>query len=72
MCVGGPSISMPKPPAAPAPTEALKAVNQDVAAARDNTARRMAARLSLMRTNQTSGLGLTTQATTANKTLLGT
>lgn len=72
MCIGGPSIKAPTPPpAAPPPTEALKQVNADVAAARDNTARRMAARLSLARTNVTGGLGLTGPVQTTNKVLLG-
>ncbi len=71
MCVGGPTISAPKPPPAQAPTEALKTVTQDAMAARDNTNRRLAARLSLSRTNATSPLGVTSQANVTNKTLLG-
>ncbi len=71
MCLGSPSIPTPKAPVAAPPVEALKTITQDAAAARDNTNRRLAARLSLQRTNQTSPLGLTTQAQVTNKTLLG-
>ena len=72
MCVGGsPEIKLPPPPAASKPAEALKEVNADVAAARDNTNRRLAARLSLKRTQATSPLGLTNAATVTNKKLLG-
>ncbi len=71
MCLGSPSLAMPKPPAAAPPVEALKTVTQDAIAARDNTNRRLASRLSLQRTNQTSPLGLTGPAQTTNKTLLG-
>jgi hypothetical protein len=71
MCVGSPSINLPKPPAPSKPVEALQQVNADTAAARDNTNRRLAARLSLMRTQATSPLGLTTQASVTSKKLLG-
>lgn len=53
------------------PAEALKTISTDQANARDNTLRRMAQKLSLQRTNQTSPLGLTDQASVARKALLG-
>ncbi len=71
MCLGTPDIKGPPKMPAAAPTEALKQVTQDVAAARDNTNRRLAARLSLQRTNATSPLGVTSDASVTNKTLLG-
>ena len=71
MCIGGSAPAAPKPPVAAPASEALKNVNQDVAASRDNTMRRMAARLSLQRTNVTGGQGVTGEATTTRKTLLG-
>ncbi len=71
MCTGGNKISVPKPPAPQQATEALKEVSADAAASRDNTNRRLAARLSLQRTNATSPLGVTGAASTTQKTLLG-
>ncbi len=71
MCLGTPNISAPPKMPVAAPTEALKQVSQDVAAARDNTNRRLAARLSIQRTNATTPLGLPGDASTTNKTLLG-
>lgn len=72
MCMGGtPNIDIPKPPPPAKPSEALKTVQRDQQMARDNTLRRMAARLSLQQTNSTTPLGLSTPATTDRKTLLG-
>ncbi len=72
MCVGGsPTIKLPPPPAMTKPVEALKEVNADVAASRDNTNRRLAARLSLRKTQATGPMGLTDPASVTNKTLLG-
>jgi hypothetical protein len=62
---------MPAAPSAPAPSEALKQVTVDQQAARDNSLRRIGLRLSLNRTNATSGMGLTNEASTTNKTMLG-
>ncbi len=71
MC-SAPDIPSPPPPPAPVqPSEALKTVSADQAAARDNTLRRMAQRLSLQQTNATSPLGLTSAASTQRKALLG-
>jgi hypothetical protein len=72
MCMSSPKIPAPSPPPSSAtPAEALKTINADQAAARDNSLRRMAARLSMERTNVTGGLGLANTATTTQKTLLG-
>lgn len=72
MCMSTPKIpSQTAAPAAVTPAEALKTVSADQASARDNTLRRMAARLSLQQTNKTSPTGVTTTAATQTKTLLG-
>lgn len=70
MC-SSPKISTPAPPPAAKPIEALKEVTQDVAAARDNTLRRMASRLTLAKTNATGPGGLSAPAAVTGKKLLG-
>ncbi len=71
MCgLSAPSIKMPAPPA-PVQAESLKTVTPDAMAARDNTNRRLAAQLSLKRTQATGPGGLTGTPMVSNKRLLG-
>jgi len=64
-----PSMPAPPPPA-PLP-EPLKDMDQRVAAGRDSTRRKAAALASLSSTRLTSPLGLTSQASTTQASLLG-
>lgn len=70
-----PSMPAPPPPPEPLPAPptpaALKEADEQVIQARRDTRKRAASLASLSGTRLTSPLGLTTQATTMQKSLLG-
>jgi hypothetical protein len=61
----------PAPPEPPKPTEALKTVQADGNAARQQALRRLALKANLASTNPTGGSGLTGAAPVQFKSLLG-